>query len=291
MRRQFFRAGSGIGSDMCTSYRSIGNVNTREASCGRSPIPLRLGTFLRALGTPQILSALKCLSFALALARFEKFCVLWRENVFLKETDSARARPSRNDQILVLLAESSQLFKIDVIDHAARSEYMPASLQQTPVDPAADLGEFHSQMDGELTESHHIPAHLRMVVPVQEVIEALCLIAEPQRGGLDAVVRDVLDELFSPFAIKSLTRDGPGPWDTMPGHEIPTCALVFPGQGRQLFANCHRVFILLHDLDGFWRKTPPGSALADGINRGRRHTSPQCPYTHKWRKMKREIEL
>jgi hypothetical protein len=56
---------------------------------------------------------------------------------------------------------------------------MPARFEQTPVDPAADLGELHSQMYGEVTKSHHIFAHLRMIMAVKEVIEALWLIAEP----------------------------------------------------------------------------------------------------------------
>lgn len=157
----------------------------------------------------------------------------------------------------MLLRESQQLFEFDEVGCCARPEFVSLRPEQSPLDPAADLAEPHSQMHRELAEGHRVPAHLGVLLPVQEVVEALRLVAELLRGGVDAMVGDVLDQFVTRLTIKRAPGCRAWPLDAVPGHECPTCALAFARQGRKLFANRNRVLVLPQDLKRLRRPSQP----------------------------------
>ena len=104
----------------------------------------------------------------------------------------------------MLLAESPQLFEFNEVAHRARLEFVSLRPEQSVLNPAADLTEPHSQIHSELAEGHRVSAHLRALLPVQEVIQALRVVAELLRGSVDAMVGDVFDQFVARFTIKRM---------------------------------------------------------------------------------------
>jgi len=192
----------------------------------------------------------------------------------------------------MLLAESLKRVELDEIAHDTRSRFPPYRFKQAHFDPPGRLAASDAQVRTDLAQAQRVSAEVRVFLAVKPVVETLWVATESKRGGVDPVVGDVLDQLVCLFRIETVPGYGPGPRDTVAGHEIPASALISPGQGGQLFANGDRMFLLANDLDSFRRKSPPRSALRSGIDRERRrHTSPLSPYTHNCSKRKRGIAL
>src|SRR5260370_10184328 len=133
-------------------------------------------------------------------------------------------------------------------------------------------------MHSELAECHRVFAHLGVVLPVQEVIEALRVVAELLGGGVDAMVGDVLDQLVARFTIKLVPGCCAWPLDAVLVKKTPAGARVVTGQGFQFLAQRRRRLFLVDDLKRLRRPSPPCPALRNWSVGGRRHTTPQSRY-------------
>ena len=192
----------------------------------------------------------------------------------------------------MFLAEFPQGIELDEVAHGTRSRFPPYRFEQPHFDPPGRLAASDAQVLADLAQAQRICAEVRVFLAIKPVVETLRVATESKRGGVDAVVGDVLDQFVGFVRIESVPGCRTRPRDPVARHEIPAGALVSPGQGGQFFADCDRMFLLAHNLDSFWRKSPPWSAFRIGIDGGRRrHTSPLSPYTHNSSKRKRGIAL
>ena len=192
----------------------------------------------------------------------------------------------------MLLAEFPQGVELDEIAHDTRSRFSSYRFEQAHFDPPGRLAASDAQVLTDLAQAQRVSAEVRVFLAIKPVVEALRVATESKRGGVDAVVGDVFNQFVGLIRIESVPGHRPWPRDPVAGHEIPASALVSPSQGGQLFADRDRMFLLAHNLDSFWRKSPPWAAFRIGIDGGRRrHTSPLSPYTHNSSKRKRGIAL
>ena len=142
----------------------------------------------------------------------------------------------------MFLAEPLKGIELDEIAHDTGPRFPSYCLEQAQFDPPRRLAALDAQVRTDFAQAQCIRAEMRTFPAIEKVIKALCAIAESKRGGVDTVVRDVLDQFLRPFRLEIVPGYRPGPLDPVPGHEIPASALVSPGQGGQLFANGNRMF-------------------------------------------------
>ena len=112
---------------------------------------MQSSTSLRALRVLEVLASLEGLTLVFAVTCIHNVGMLRGEDDLLKKTYPVETRSPRDDQVLVLLAELTDLSKRDTIAHVARLEFMPFGFQQPLLDPPMDSAEPHSQMHRELT--------------------------------------------------------------------------------------------------------------------------------------------
>ena len=85
-------------------------------------------------------------------------------------------------------AEFPEGIELDEIADDARSRFPPRRPEQACFDPPGRLAVLDSQIRADLAQAHRIRAELRMFLPVEKVVEALCVIAESKRSSLDPMV-------------------------------------------------------------------------------------------------------
>src|SRR5579872_4879005 len=181
----------------------------------------------------------------------------------------------------MLFAEFPESIELDEIADGAGPRFAPHCLEQTQFDPAGRLAVFDAQVRADLTQAHRIPAQIRVLLPVEKVIQALRLIAETKRSSLDAMIRDVFDQLIRLPTIKFVSRCGARPLNAVLVEESPAGASIIAGNFFEFSAQRGRVFGLPDDLERFgWPLSPP-PRLGGWIDRERRHTSPLSPCTHR----------
>jgi hypothetical protein len=115
--------------------------DTRWQATGAEPFPIHNRTVL------HLLQALQFLEMKVPGGGRESRRLSFRA---LDIEQIGHVYAPRDDQVLVLLAEFTDLSKGDTIAHVARLEFMPFSFQQPLLDPPMDPAEPHSQMHREL---------------------------------------------------------------------------------------------------------------------------------------------
>ena len=183
--------------------------------------------------------------------------MLGGEDKFLKESDSVWRRPTRDEQIAMLLAEFLKGIEFDEIAYDTCPRLPPYRFEQAHFDPAGRLAASDAQVRTDLAQAQCVCAEVRVFLAVKPVVETLWVAAESQRGGVDTVVGDVFNQFVGFIRIESVPGYGPGPRDSVACHEIPASALVSAGQGGQLFANSDRMLLLAQDPDSFGGKSSP----------------------------------
>jgi len=168
----------------------------------RSSRELKSGASLKIVPSLEVLASLEGLTLVFAVTRIDNVGMLRGEDNLFKKAHPVLTRAPRDDQILMVLTEFTDLRKGDTIAHVARFEFMPFRFQQSLLDPPMYSAEPHSQMHRELAQRDSVSAQLRIFLAVQEIIEALRVTAEPLRGGVDAMVRDVLDQFIHLLALE-----------------------------------------------------------------------------------------
>src|SRR6201998_1655594 len=129
----------------------------------------------------------------------------------------------------MFLAEFLEGIELDEIAHGASSRFSWHRLQQAQFDTLGRLAVPDAQGHANLASAPGIRAEASVFLTVEKVVKTFHVIAESERGGVSAVVRNVLDQFVRPLTIEFVPRSGARPLDPVPVHEPPTCALVLPG--------------------------------------------------------------
>jgi hypothetical protein len=174
----------------------------------------------------------------------------------------------------MFFAESLKGIELDEIAHDTGPRFPSYRFEQAQFDPPGRLVASDPQVRADFAQAHCVRDEVRVFLTVKPVVETLGAATESKRCGVDAVIGDVFDQFVGLIRIESVPGYRPGPFDSVPGHEIPAGAFVPSGQGGQFFANGDRMFLLAHDFESLWRESPPRSAFWDPIDGGRRHTPP-----------------
>src|SRR5579863_10080481 len=137
----------------------------------------------------------------------------------------------------MFLAEFLQGVELDEIAHDTGPRFPSYRFEKAQFDPPGRLAAPDAQMRTNFSQTQCVRAEMRVLLAVEPVVETLRVATKSKCGGVDPVVRNVLNQFVGFLRIERVTGYRPGPLDPVPGHEITASSLVSPGQGGQLFAN------------------------------------------------------